>query len=326
MNLVNYTRMPADLAVVYDARGRERLLVAVKVSRRLRAPEEDAEEVLPVHHADVLRPSGALEYPSDFALGHAGTDIVCHGRVLSPKGRACTRCEAGLRVGHLGASVVAFGRRRWERRLGVLGISDPEPFTEVPLGYEQAFGGPGNRENPAGTGDLAGIPRGQHEGVALPCLERQDALVSRPGDRPSPASFGPIAPGWEPRILHAGTYDEAWKRRRAPLLPLDFDDRFYRVAPAGLSADKPLRGNEPVEITGLTPEGRLLTTLPRVALGVRVDGRWHRAEAALVVIEPDKDRVAVTYRTGVDVTGRLDSLANVLVIEKHLIGNTAGDA
>jgi hypothetical protein len=319
MNLVNHTRLPADLAIVYDARGRERLLVVVKVNGRLRAPGEEPAEPLPIHRADVLSPSGALRYPSDFALGHPGTDVICHGRVHSPGGKPCKRSRAELRVGDLRAAVIAFGPRRWERRVVGLSVSEPEPFTFVPLGFEQAFGGPQSRRNPVGTGDLTGLPASAREGVALPCLEREDALISGPGDQPAPAGFGAVAPGWEPRILHAGTYDEAWRARRAPLLPLNFDERFHRVANDGLSSERPLRGGEPVELVGLTVEGRLVTALPRAALGIRVGGPWLRPELALVVIEPDEGRVALTYRASVDITGRIDSLPQIHVIEKNIL-------
>jgi hypothetical protein len=49
--------------------------------------------------------------------------------------------------------------------------------------------------------------------------------------RPSPAGFGPIACHWQPRVGFAGTYGDAWVANRLPLLPDDFDDRFFQSAP-----------------------------------------------------------------------------------------------
>jgi hypothetical protein len=68
----------------------------------------------------------------------------------------------------------------------------------------------------------------------------------------------------EPTKQFAGTYDAAWDRDRKPLLPHDFDRRFFNAASAGLVAPHHLLGNEPVVVIGVAPEGRVAFELPAI--------------------------------------------------------------
>src|SRR6185437_6864632 len=74
--------------------------------------------------------------------------------------------------------------------------------------------------------------------------------------------FGFIAPNWQPRLALAGTFDVAWDRTRKPLLPKDFDRRFFNAASPGLVAPGHLRGDEPVVTIGASPHGRVAFHLP----------------------------------------------------------------
>ena len=46
-----------------------------------------------------------------------------------------------------------------------------------------------------------------------------------------PAGMGAIPRHWAPRIALGGTYDDNWVNTRWPLLPRDFDERFWNCAP-----------------------------------------------------------------------------------------------
>ncbi len=125
-----------------------------------------------------------------------------------------------------------------------------------------------------------------------------------------------VGPHEEPRRRFRGTFDDAWERTRAPLLPEDMDPRFWNAAQ--LSSTTPLVGGEPIALVNLTASGRLDTTLPRVGVRARVDGREARPALDLVVVEPDEDRVALTFRVSIDVTGKLDGrMPEVRLLEKR---------
>ena len=113
------------------------------------------------------------------------------------------------------------------------------------------------RRNPVGTG-LAADPA-RLVGQRAPVIE--DPLAAIPWR--TPTGFGPIPASWSPRAEWMGTHDEAWRRERAPVRPIDFNPRASCAAPPDLWSEVPLTGDEPVEIVGATPEGVWRFQLPR---------------------------------------------------------------
>src|SRR5262249_34378976 len=146
---------------------------------------------------------------------------------------------------------------------------------KMPIVYEKAFGGVDQKSdhperdwewrNPVGTGFA--ISPDHLDGVALPNIEYPNELIRKWKDRPCPAGFGPIGCHWQPRVEFAGTYDDKWMKERQPLLPEDFDDRFFQCTPQDQQAADFLHGGEPVELLGLTPGGELQFRLPKIFLG-----------------------------------------------------------
>jgi hypothetical protein len=217
-----------------------------------------------------------------------------------------------VRVGAMVKVIQVFGDRVWRTGLAGQGITSPEPFVEMPLVYERAFGGVHDRgdghalyvpQNPVGRGFRGKRGAGEIEGTPLPNLEDPQAPIRAPGDQPRTMCFGPVAPSWEPRRSFAGTYDEAWKASRAPYLPLDFSPRFFNCAPPDLTARGYLRGGEPVEIGGCSVSGMERFSLPVCAIDaeVDVDGAIARPDLVLetVLLEPGAMRVCLTYRGAV---------------------------
>src|SRR5205823_5975392 len=118
-----------------------------------------------------------------------------------------------------------------------------KPFSRMPIAWERSFGGTDpddpsvvDRRNPVGRG-VRKRASALH-GLPAPNFEDPRAPISNPSKRPIPVGFGPIAPQWQPRSDFAGTYDQAWKNDRYPLLPLDFDSRFLNSAPADQQLDR----------------------------------------------------------------------------------------
>ena len=79
---------------------------------------------------------------SDYWLFKGGTDVVIEGSARTPDGVAVTRLEVDARIGPLRKRIAVFGRRevRWGAN-GRVAIQSPEPFTEMPLCYANAYGG-----------------------------------------------------------------------------------------------------------------------------------------------------------------------------------------
>ncbi|HEX5753835.1 MAG TPA: DUF2169 domain-containing protein [Archangium sp.] len=214
------------------------------------------------------------------------------------------------RVGPLKKVVRVVGERTWFRSMGRVGMTKPLPFETMPLAWERAFGGWDRTDsgkpafephNPVGTGFRASA-RHFEEGLKLPNLEDPAEPLRDFGQKVTPANFGFISPHWQPRAKYAGTYDEAWNKTRKPLLPKDFDQRFFNAAAPGLIAPGYLQGNEAVVVAGASPRGRLTFPLPgqaapRVTVALTSSGDV-KPEMRLdtVILDTDAEHVLLLWR------------------------------
>jgi len=92
-----------------------------------------------------------------------------------------------------------------------------------------------------------------------------------------------VAPHWEPRRSRAGTYDEAWQRDRAPLLPEDFDPRSRQRGAPGLVAPEAPAAGAPVVVTGVRPHGEVRFALPRVVPSGAVYFRTRKSDLSFAL-------------------------------------------
>lgn len=322
LQVENATPYPATLAVFPSPQGVECAYAAVKITYDLsQGRPELAARQAGFLAADVYwgEPgASSLRAAADLTLLKPSTDVILLGRAIAAQGPVRSM-DVSLRVGSVGRRLRIFGERVWQKAGEGWQASVPQPFERMPLRWELAFGGasrphpehPPETEprNPVGRGFVASWDA-QPEGLPLPCIEDPDALIRHPHDRPEPAGFAPIVPVWAHRARHAGTYDAAWQKQRAPHLPLDFNPLFLQVAPPALIAPQRLAGGEPVELLGLTGGGRLAFDLPRPNLELAFDfaGRHIQAEPLLdtVLIEPDLARLQMVWRAE-------------LVVDKHLL-------
>ena len=260
--------------------------------------------------------SGEVSYRFEPQLAPAkqGTDVVLHGHAW-PGSSSATEQLATLRVGPLAKSVRVVGDRVWRRLLGVIRPSRPGRLEPVPLIWERAFGGwDRSHEDPARHVFEMRNPVGLgyrrwrspfEEDIALPNLEDPRKPLRRWGARPRPACFGFVSPGWKPRVDLAGTYGDRWQRERQPCLPSDFDARFWNAAPEGLASRAPLRGDEPVELRGVSRRGLVRFQLPgleaplcSVQLKQRPDAR-PPLRLDTVIIDADAEAVRLLWRGSV---------------------------
>jgi hypothetical protein len=217
-----------------------------------------------------------------------GTDILVSGSACAPEGRPHAHWLAEVRVGPFSKGLHLHGPREFRRRLFGWRLGPAQPITSIALDYRLAYGGcfdipaeftvdrrpdvvnhPGN---PAGrgwlpdSGELRQLPKparqylkrwiSQQKSIPAPQIEAVTDPVKNPYVAITTQGYGPIARWWSPRRECQGTYDKEWERDRYPLLPLDFDSRFYLAAQPGLVAIPHLDGTEPVCLTGILPQKR----------------------------------------------------------------------
>ena len=309
LQLDNETPFETHLSVMPDATGVDTLFVVLKATFALGRQLEIAEEQEPVVVADACKGepgASSLEVAGEVHLARPGTDVVLTGEAVAPGGRPVDRLDVTVVVAGQGKAVRVFGDRQWYS--GAMGIQpgSPRPFARMPLVYERAFGGAMEgsvafeARNPVGVGVWADRPASEAVGRPVPNLEDPRRLLQAPGDRPPPACFGPVAPSWQPRAGFAGTYDQQWQRTRAPLLPVDFDARFFNVAPPELTFPGHLQGGEPVQVSGVSPDGLLSFHLPvcRLVATVALGRDLQRPPLSLekVHIQPGEGRLCLLWR------------------------------
>lgn len=327
----NRTPFAAERGWVRDREGAEVWLVAVKATFDIlpdgsTIPSKDQPPVLrvPEYHGEPGKSS--IKYEADLVLTKKTTDVIVVGHAYAPGGKPATELDVGFRVGPVQKVLRVFGDREW----GALGPTSPQRFTKMPIVYERAFGGVDRKSpnpdrdwdwrNPVGCGYA--VSKVHLDGRAVPNIEWRDRPIRSWDDRPAPAGFGAIASHWQPRAGFAGTYDDRWMKTRQPLLPDDFDDRFFHCAPADQQAPQFLTGGDPVVLLNLTPGGDLRFALPKIHLGFETrfyDGsrEIHKLRKLhAVIVEPDFPRVSVVWHSALPCHFKVQKLERTIVTLK----------
>jgi hypothetical protein len=266
-----------------DLSGRAKLTVIVKATflipghGAVRAPDQ-----LPLLARDKTHdeenPAATVRFESDQIPFKPRADVVLVGRAHAPLGRAVTELDVSLRVGALIRTIRVFGDRKW-RFFPVPAVTAPKPFVTMDLTYERAFGGidgPGAKycpENLVGKGFIGKQALECIQDKPLPNLEDPRHLIRTTNSCPWPVGFGFYGRGWQPRLTLAGTYDERYRKERAPALPLDFSYAVFNGAHPDLQVEGYLRGDEEVELENLSPQGRVRFRLTGVRPQITVT-RW----------------------------------------------------
>ncbi|MBI3560405.1 MAG: DUF2169 domain-containing protein [Gammaproteobacteria bacterium] len=278
----------------------------------------------------------SVRYESDMVTYKRATDIIVNGHAYAPQQRSVYTLEASVQVGDMRKTCQVIGDRVWAKSAKAIMTwepSAPQPFERMPIVYERAFGGidrtdPNNKtpefspHNPVGRGFI-GTKSTPKEGVPLPNIEDPRHLIQRWDDRPPPAGFGFIGRAWQPRVALTGTYDDAWKKKRLPLLPLDFSDRFFNGAHPDLVCKSILTGGERVSLTHLSTAGPLTFDLPtwKETVAVFIKGKKETFPPALdtVLIEPDTNSVIITWRVTVPCFKQFLYLDTVIIGKKRAV-------
>lgn len=256
--------------------------------------------------------SSSSKYEPEAAFIKPCTDVVLIGHAFPQKPRD-SEVQVELRVGPIQKIVRVVGDRYWVKGAGTISMTKPKTFERIPLIYENAFGGwdrshknPDKHtfepRNPVGTGFRSRLASFE-EGIKLPNLEDPKHPIKSMWDTPTPSGFGFTSPNWQPRASFAGTYDEHWMKERMPLLPTDFNRRFFNAASPGLIAPGYLKGDESVVIANASPLGRLAFNLPGISpptCHVELRGNQHhdlQTNLDTVIINTDENLVFLLWRT-----------------------------
>ncbi|MCA9619959.1 MAG: DUF2169 domain-containing protein [Myxococcales bacterium] len=319
----------ADAFLGMDAVGFDAITVVAKLTWSVKASGACRlhDEARAIRMSDLYRRGAAssLERATDRVPYKPGTDVFVSAHALPPPGHESDHLDVGLRLETgqrtLEKQLRVFGRRVFMQGVRQVVPGPAEPLSEpVPLIYELAAGGrdPGHADhvdhlNPVGVGhrrnpaELVG-----QEAHRIECLGGTH-----------PAGLGPIPRHWAPRSAWFGTTDAAYYRERHPVAPEDFDPRHYTAAHPDLWSPEPLRGDEPMRLTGMTPEGVWSFRLPHYAprfIAV-VDGEEQALDTHLdtifIDLEDLHDRVVeLCWRVSVKLPSKSERLESITITDE----------
>ena len=334
MELINKSPFITENMLLKDRLGRDLLVVILKCSYSFSSSSQisTCEQQVPVHLEDSFigdPGESSIKYASAAVPVKPGTDIVHVGHAYAPDGLS-REFNALLKVGHISKICRIVGNRRWEKSISGFSLTPPEQFIKMPLVYEKSFGGkdqssPDNKEheyegrNPLGCGFMAKNSKLDPVKICVPNIEDPAELITSPQDRPKPAGFSFYGRDWQPRLTLAGTYDSKWKENNFPLLPVDFNEKYYNSAHPDLITPVNLQGGEIVEIVNLSPLGRVKFQLPAHRPKVAVISYSLETTALeprfdTLVLEPDLSRFSMVWRASLPVHNAIHTVACVRVI------------
>jgi hypothetical protein len=305
-NATPYQALPVPMS---DPAGHEVLIAIVKASfdvlrgGRLALSDVQAPVLL---HDEVWTeddPATSLKTASDLCIEKGGTDVVVLGEAISSV--PVTSMDVAVKVRDTIVPLRVHGPRFFEEGALASAIGPAAPVVRVPIVYEKAYGGMTDdylvveSRNPAGVGvarsrrDLAGKPAPQIEHPARPHLDA--------GDAHEPVGFGPIMSHWSPRLELAGTFDDAWKATRMPLMPTDFNVLTNNIAHPSLVFRDPLVPGDEVLVHGMSEHGLLHVQVPNLGVVIRarfdVSGKVTvRPWIDTLVVRPGDRRIEVVVR------------------------------
>ncbi|WP_437741061.1 DUF2169 domain-containing protein [Sorangium sp. So ce1504] len=239
-------------------------------------------------------------------------ELLVTGRCYPPGRVARPASSVRVQLGPINKSLYVIGDRTW----GMLGMSDPAPFTEMPVTWRNAFGGKDFARNPLGKGH-------GDKSAALPNIESPKHLIHARSDCPTPAGLDGYDLTWPQRFSKIGTYDAAWRDECFPGLARDLDPTLFNMAPEDQQIDGVFRGDEAFVVENMHPDKpRIEGALPGVASRCFVvlktsDGvEIHEPAMKLDTVRlfPHRERGVVLFRGGIEISeDDADDVVAVLV-------------
>ena len=249
---------PLDLESGYRSfsfRGEHHLVITTKLYFPLHGGD-------PLIFANAYQAMADLEEPFiDEGLPKITPEFFTIGNAKSLNGKLVPALNVKTKLGNAIKSVHVTGDRYWLG--GITGTTKPALFSEMPLTWENAFGGKGFDQNPYGKGiDKVKTDFGD-ELVAMPNIEHTSQMLTGLNQRPTPAGFSPVLIDHPSRSQYVGTYDEHWLANDFPGYPKDFNLKGFNAGLSDQHLKEKISGDEAFEIENMHESFPLITgTLP----------------------------------------------------------------
>lgn len=238
---------------------------------------------------------GAVNLSGDLDYRRQGVALVVLGEAQTPNGKPMTEHEIAITCGSLQHRSRVIGDRVWEKSWTRLRISDPKPFTTMPITNDRAFGGVAKLPDVGMPHAVNPVGRGFHAmadsvpGSTLPNLEDPAAPIKAWTDQPQPSLW--YKPTGGPSLANP------------PADPIAFTCAVTAAAlhdaPPPLCTTVDGLGPE-LRLDGFDPRGPLVIPLPRPGNGwcsVQIGERRSRfsMQPTRIVAMTASRALAVTY-------------------------------
>lgn len=263
---------PQKLGVLYrpyEHEGHCFLAIAVFVY----FPFDDPGRLLPEVGMWKLAGAELGDVPLDDGMNKLRAEVLVHGSCYTPHGKPQATCPVRVTIGSVDKTLFVIGDRVWDKEVP----TEPEPFSVMPIRYENAFGGEGFADNPLGKG-FAPVDGGAVQ--SLPNIELPKRLIRSIKDHPAPAGLGPYDFSWPQRASKAGTYDDEWLKTRFPGFAKDIDWTLFNTAADDQQIDGFFRQDEAFSVENMHPDKqRLESRLPGVVVRCFANSRRRGGES-----------------------------------------------
>lgn len=240
------------------------------------APRQDELELADRYEGDAA--NGLLVRTCDIVPFRPAADLTILGASWAPRGVEARSWITGVRLGKLEKVLRVHGPRVWRCATAQeqekdrstskdWALSQAHPVKAVALDWRGAFGGPipgsgddetptdVHRFNPIGCGIVDEDHSPSDVDIPAPCIEDPaDPVLDWRRRDYVPQGFAPLPPVWRSRQQYTGTFDDAWLASKHPLLPDDFDYRFYQYAAPDLIHRERLNGDEELQLLHMHPD------------------------------------------------------------------------
>ncbi len=302
MDLVTLCPFVASKVVWQANSGAFALTVIVKATFVLQpgtaqlAPEQD-----PILEHDRYYdddPRRGVRAPSDVVPYKPRADVLLVGHAYAPGKQPVRSLVTRFVVGDMDKSIEVWCDRAFRVIDGQL--LEGKRFTEMPLVWERAAGGP-ESANPIGKRFDGAMDA--YGTIAIANQQPPGHFVSKRSDTFVPTCYAPVAPTWPGRTQRLGRLSRsilngAWN---AQTLPPDLDPSFFQAAPDDQKVAE-IRANERIVLENLHPDHvRLVTSLPgRAPRAIADRATGEREEITLIAdtlwIDTDRGVCCVVWR------------------------------
>ena len=337
-DLFNRTDHLAALGFAQDPDGRDVAVALLKATWRFSAAGGTPvtardDQRIPIFLGDRFAGDPAespLLAASDLTCNKLGTDIAMSGHAY---GWGLEEATAGFRLGSLEKALRVHGARSVAPVMHRYAVGHAHPFDKVSVGYENAYGGkwlgPHGQLLPY---PMNAVGKGAYcpdAGTQAPHLELPNLPYPGPNlAELEPAALGFIPAGWQQRARFAGTFDADWMENRRPLLPKNFDPRFYNTVAQDQVLRGGLQGGEELTLLGLHAQAKVIRLrIPHYCCTaefvVRASKQCIPMVADTLLVLPDEGKLAVTFRASLPLNVDIRYLRSVTVAEALVGGRSS---